>query len=56
MQDSKTCDIAVDEFPLASKSVPDLFIMSNMIEKIHFVLSNDDIVFGDSNSDFVAFL
>ena len=50
------CDNAADDFVLAIKLVPDLFITSNVIGKLYdVVFSNDDLVFGDLKSGFVAF-
>ena len=49
-------DKAVDSCLLALKFVPDCFIKSKMIEKIDCAVFSDDcIVFGDLDSDFVTF-
>ena len=49
------CDKAVDNFLLALKLVPDWYVTSNIIEKLdNSVFSNDEIVFGDLDSDFVT--
>ena len=45
------CDNAADDFVLALKFVPDLFITSNVTGKLYdVVFSNDDLVFGDLKS------
>ena len=50
------CDKAVDFYLLALKGVPDCFVISEFIEKLDdAVFSNDDLVFGDINSDIVTF-
>ena len=52
----KICGKVVDSNLLASKFVPDWFVTSKMIEKFNSaVFSNDDIDFGDLDSDFVTF-
>ena len=49
-------DKAVDSYLPALKFVPDWFVPSKIIEKLdHSVFSNDDIVFGDIDSDIVTF-
>ena len=53
----KVCDKAVENFLLALKFVPDRFVTSMMIKKLDTaVFSNDYIVFGDLDSDFVTLL
>ena len=50
------CDEAVDDFLLALKFVPHWFVTSKMIEKFDSaVFPDDQIVFGDLDSDFVTF-
>ena len=50
------CDKAADSCLPKKKIVPDWFTKSKMIEKLdNTVISNDDIVFGDIDSDIVTF-
>ena len=50
------CDKVVDSYLLSLKFVPDWLVMSKMIEKPdNAIFSNDDISFGDLDSDIVTF-
>ena len=50
------CDKAVESCLSALKFVPDWFCTSKMIEKLDSaVFPDDDIIFGDLDSDFVIF-
>ena len=52
----ETSDKVVESYLLAIKFVPDWFIMGKKIEKLdNAVFSNEDIVFGDIDSDIVRF-
>ena len=53
----KNCVIELfNLYPLALKFVPDWFVTNNIIEKIDSAVFPDDyIVYGDLDSDFVAF-
>ena len=52
----RMCNKAVECYLLALQLVPVWFVTSTMIEKtINTVFSNDDIVFGDIDSDIVTF-
>ena len=49
-------DKAVNSYLLALKFVSDLFVTKNMVGKLdNAVFSNDDIIFGDTDSDTVTF-
>ena len=50
------CDKAVDAFLRTLNFFPDWFGPNKMLEKLYdVVFSNDDIVFFNEDSDFVAF-
>ena len=50
------CDKAVDSCLLSLKLVPDWFVTSKMTEKLNSAVFSDDyIVFGHLDSDFVTF-
>ena len=52
----KLCDNSVVSYLLALKFVSDWFFTNKMIEKLdNGVFSNDDIIFGDIDSDIVEF-
>ena len=52
----KTCEKAIYSYLLALIFVPGWFVTSKLIEKLgNAVFSNDEIVFGDVDSDIVTF-